>query len=93
MKHKHIHVEHRCCRGTHVLWLCVPHVRMGHADHEISAAFSRFDQDGNQTLDKQEQEKMKQELEEKRVHLIFLHGLVWQVHVSKMDLHGDINLI
>lgn len=54
---------------------------MGHADHEISAAFSRFDQDGNQTLDKQEQEKMKQELEEKRVCLIFcfvfLHGLVW----------------
>ncbi|XP_016313144.1 polycystic kidney disease 2-like 1 protein [Sinocyclocheilus anshuiensis] len=39
---------------------------MGHADHEISAAFSRFDQDGNQTLDKQEQERMKQELEEKR---------------------------
>lgn len=69
---------------------------MGHADHEISAAFSRFDQDGNQTLDKQEQEKMKQELEEKRVCLIFcffLHGLVWQVNVSKMDLHEDINLI
>uniref|UniRef100_A0A673JP16 Polycystic kidney disease 2-like 1 protein n=1 Tax=Sinocyclocheilus rhinocerous TaxID=307959 RepID=A0A673JP16_9TELE len=40
---------------------------MGHADHEISAAFSRFDQDENQTLDKQEQERMKQELEEKRV--------------------------
>ncbi|XP_056113041.1 polycystic kidney disease 2-like 1 protein [Rhinichthys klamathensis goyatoka] len=39
---------------------------MGHADHEISAAFSKFDQDGNQTLDKQEQEIMKQELEEKR---------------------------
>ncbi|XP_050982365.1 polycystic kidney disease 2-like 1 protein [Labeo rohita] len=39
---------------------------MGHADHEISATFSRFDQDGNQTLDKQEQERMKQELEEKR---------------------------
>ncbi|XP_026079715.1 LOW QUALITY PROTEIN: polycystic kidney disease 2-like 1 protein [Carassius auratus] len=39
---------------------------MGHADHEISAAFSRFDQDGNQTLDKQEQERMKQDLEEKR---------------------------
>ncbi|KAG1951065.1 polycystic kidney disease 2-like 1 protein [Pimephales promelas] len=39
---------------------------MGHADHEISAAFSKFDKDGNQTLDKQEQEIMKQELEEKR---------------------------
>uniref|UniRef100_A0A8C2JTG7 Polycystic kidney disease 2-like 1 n=1 Tax=Cyprinus carpio TaxID=7962 RepID=A0A8C2JTG7_CYPCA len=39
---------------------------MGHADHEITATFSRFDQDGNQTLDKQEQERMKQELEEKR---------------------------
>uniref|UniRef100_A0A8B9H8W6 Polycystin 2 like 1, transient receptor potential cation channel n=1 Tax=Astyanax mexicanus TaxID=7994 RepID=A0A8B9H8W6_ASTMX len=40
---------------------------MGHADHEISAAFSKFDYDGNQILDKEEQETMKQELEEKRV--------------------------
>ncbi|XP_040906119.1 polycystic kidney disease 2-like 1 protein [Toxotes jaculatrix] len=39
---------------------------MGHADHEISAAFSRFDRDGNQILDKDEQERMKTELEEKR---------------------------
>lgn len=40
---------------------------MGHADHEISAAFSQFDHDGNQILDKDEQMKMKMELEEKRV--------------------------
>ncbi|XP_053292115.1 polycystic kidney disease 2-like 1 protein [Pleuronectes platessa] len=39
---------------------------MGHADHEISAAFSRFDCDGNQILDEDEQERMKIELEEKR---------------------------
>nr|XP_019944360.1 PREDICTED: polycystic kidney disease 2-like 1 protein [Paralichthys olivaceus] len=39
---------------------------MGHADHEISAAFSRFDRDGNQILDEAEQERMKIELEEKR---------------------------
>ncbi|KAM9344848.1 polycystin-2-like protein 1 [Symphorus nematophorus] len=39
---------------------------MGHADHEISAAFSRFDRDGNQILDEDEQERMKIELEEKR---------------------------
>ncbi|XP_070834158.1 polycystin-2-like protein 1 [Chaetodon trifascialis] len=39
---------------------------MGHADHEISAAFSRFDRDGNQILDEDEQERMKMELEEKR---------------------------
>ncbi|CAK6962460.1 polycystic kidney disease 2-like 1 protein [Scomber scombrus] len=39
---------------------------MGHADHEISAAFSRFDRDGNQILDQDEQERMKTELEEKR---------------------------
>ncbi|GAA6232563.1 polycystic kidney disease 2-like 1 protein [Lates japonicus] len=39
---------------------------MGHADHEISAAFSRFDRDGNQILDEDEQKKMKIELEEKR---------------------------
>ncbi|XP_071402027.1 polycystin-2-like protein 1 [Centroberyx affinis] len=39
---------------------------MGHADHEISAAFSRFDRDGNQILDQEEQERMKIELEEKR---------------------------
>ncbi|XP_065152797.1 polycystin-2-like protein 1 [Paramisgurnus dabryanus] len=38
----------------------------GHSDQEISDAFSKFDQDGNQTLDKLEQERMKQELEEKR---------------------------
>ncbi|CAL8257105.1 unnamed protein product [Lota lota] len=39
---------------------------MGHADHEISATFSRFDYDGNQVLDQEEQERMKAELEEKR---------------------------
>ncbi|XP_061913689.1 polycystin-2-like protein 1 isoform X2 [Entelurus aequoreus] len=39
---------------------------MGHADHEISAAFSQFDRDGNQILDEDEQERMKTELEEKR---------------------------
>nr|XP_043901609.1 polycystic kidney disease 2-like 1 protein [Solea senegalensis] len=39
---------------------------MGHADHEISAAFSQFDSDGNQVLDEAEQERMKIELEEKR---------------------------
>ncbi|KAJ0004973.1 hypothetical protein NQD34_011187, partial [Periophthalmus magnuspinnatus] len=39
---------------------------MGHADHEISAAFSQFDRDGNQILDEDEQERMKKELEEKR---------------------------
>ncbi|XP_073338526.1 polycystin-2-like protein 1 [Pagrus major] len=39
---------------------------MGHADHEISAAFARFDRDGNQILDEDEQERMKIELEEKR---------------------------
>ncbi|XP_030628303.1 polycystic kidney disease 2-like 1 protein [Chanos chanos] len=39
---------------------------MGHAESEISAAFSKFDRDGNQILDKEEQERMKQELEEKR---------------------------
>lgn len=40
---------------------------MGHADHEISAAFSQFDRDGNQILDEDEQKRMKMELEEKRV--------------------------
>ncbi|KAM3606549.1 uncharacterized protein V6R79_018486 [Siganus canaliculatus] len=39
---------------------------MGHADHEISAAFSRFDRDGNHILDEDEQKRMKIELEEKR---------------------------
>ncbi|XP_072246403.1 polycystin-2-like protein 1 [Leuresthes tenuis] len=39
---------------------------MGHADHEISAAFSQFDRDGNQILDVDEQQRMKMELEEKR---------------------------
>lgn len=40
---------------------------MGHADHDISEAFSRFDRDGNQILDEEEQKRMKSELEEKRV--------------------------
>lgn len=45
-------------------------------DHEISAAFSRFDQDGNQILDENEQKRMKIELEEKRVRaLTLLHTL------------------
>nr|XP_046213675.1 LOW QUALITY PROTEIN: polycystic kidney disease 2-like 1 protein [Oncorhynchus gorbuscha] len=39
---------------------------LGHADHEISEAFSKFDHDGNQILDQEEQERMKRELEEKR---------------------------
>uniref|UniRef100_A0A3Q1IC67 EF-hand domain-containing protein n=1 Tax=Anabas testudineus TaxID=64144 RepID=A0A3Q1IC67_ANATE len=39
---------------------------MGHADEEISAAFSQFDCDKNQILDKDEQERMIRELEEKR---------------------------
>lgn len=43
-----------------------PH-RMGHDDRDISEAFSRYDQDGNQILDREEQQKMKRELEEKRV--------------------------
>lgn len=41
--------------------------RMGHTDGEISAAFSQFDRDGNQVLDAEEQERMKRELQEKRV--------------------------
>lgn len=40
---------------------------MGHSDHEISATFSTFDQDGNHVLDEEEQRRMKQELEAKRV--------------------------
>ncbi|XP_069096618.1 polycystin-2-like protein 1 isoform X3 [Pleurodeles waltl] len=42
---------------------------LGHADHEITAAFSRFDHDGNQILDEEEQKRMKHDLEEKRVTL------------------------
>ncbi|XP_039591123.1 polycystic kidney disease 2-like 1 protein [Polypterus senegalus] len=43
--------------------------KMGHADHEISAAFTRFDHDGNQILDEEEQKRMIRDLEEKRVAL------------------------
>ncbi|KYO25132.1 hypothetical protein Y1Q_0001766 [Alligator mississippiensis] len=42
---------------------------LGHADHEITAAFSRFDKDGNQILDEEEQKRMRRDLEEKRVAL------------------------
>ncbi|XP_047559510.1 polycystic kidney disease 2-like 1 protein isoform X2 [Lutra lutra] len=44
----------------------------GHAEHEITeltAAFTRFVQDGNYILDKKEQEQMQQDLEDKRVAL------------------------
>uniref|UniRef100_I3JVP1 Polycystin 2 like 1, transient receptor potential cation channel n=1 Tax=Oreochromis niloticus TaxID=8128 RepID=I3JVP1_ORENI len=39
---------------------------MGHGDQEITAAFSKFDRDGNKILDKDEQRWMKAELEQKR---------------------------
>lgn len=58
---------------------------MGHADHEISAAFSRFDRDGNQILDADEQERMKIELEEKRVCVMFFFFtcfFVWKWNTS-----------
>lgn len=45
-------------------------LRLGHAEHEITeltAAFARFDQDGNHILDEKEQEQMRQDLEEERV--------------------------
>ncbi|XP_059707462.1 polycystin-2-like protein 1 [Haemorhous mexicanus] len=42
---------------------------LGHADHEITAAFSRFDKDGNHILDEEEQQQMKHDLEAKRVAL------------------------
>ncbi|NXM84406.1 PK2L1 protein, partial [Oenanthe oenanthe] len=42
---------------------------LGHADHEITAAFSRFDRDGNHILDEEEQQQMKHDLEAKRVAL------------------------
>ncbi|OPJ84408.1 polycystic kidney disease 2-like 1 protein [Patagioenas fasciata monilis] len=40
---------------------------LGHADREITAAFSRFDRDGNHILDEEEQQEMKHDLEAKRV--------------------------
>ncbi|OXB61354.1 hypothetical protein ASZ78_011976 [Callipepla squamata] len=42
---------------------------LGHADHEITAAFSRFDKDGNHILDEEEQQQMKHDLEAKRAAL------------------------
>ncbi|XP_053307032.1 polycystic kidney disease 2-like 1 protein [Spea bombifrons] len=42
---------------------------MGHEDHEITAAFSRFDQDGNRILDEEEQNRMRNILEERRMAL------------------------
>uniref|UniRef100_A0A8D2J050 Polycystin 2 like 1, transient receptor potential cation channel n=1 Tax=Varanus komodoensis TaxID=61221 RepID=A0A8D2J050_VARKO len=42
---------------------------LGHAEHEITAAFARFDEDGNQILDEEEQKRMQNDLEEKRVAL------------------------
>lgn len=45
-------------------------LRLGHAEHEISelsAAFTRLDQDGDHILDEEEQAQMRQGLEEERV--------------------------
>ncbi|XP_048362000.1 polycystic kidney disease 2-like 1 protein isoform X2 [Sphaerodactylus townsendi] len=42
---------------------------LGHAEHEIATAFAKFDQDGNQILDEEEQKRMRNDLEEKRVAL------------------------
>lgn len=42
---------------------------LGHEEHEITAAFTRFDQDGDHILDEEEQEQMRQGLEEERVTL------------------------
>ncbi|XP_029425540.1 polycystic kidney disease 2-like 1 protein [Nannospalax galili] len=45
---------------------------LGQAEHEISeltAAFTRFDQDGNHILDEKEQEQMQQDLKEEKVAL------------------------
>ncbi|KAI5932542.1 Polycystic kidney disease 2-like 1 protein [Manis javanica] len=45
---------------------------LGHAEHEITeltATFTRFDQDGNCILDEKVQEQMQQDLEEERVAL------------------------
>lgn len=41
--------------------------RLGHADHEITAAFATFDRDGNHILDEEEQQQMKHDLEAKKV--------------------------
>lgn len=50
-----------------ILMLLIYRLRMGHDDRDISEAFAKYDKDGNQILDFEEQEKMKRELEEKRV--------------------------
>ncbi|XP_073934629.1 polycystin-2-like protein 1 isoform X1 [Castor canadensis] len=45
---------------------------LGHAEHEnteLTAAFTKFDQDGNRILDEKEQEQMRQDLEEEKVVL------------------------
>lgn len=54
---------------------------MGHADHEISAAFSQFDHDGNQILDEDEQKRMKMELEEKRVSALLYRDEIYRMNV------------
>ncbi|MGH0140735.1 UNVERIFIED_CONTAM: hypothetical protein FKN15_072083 [Acipenser sinensis] len=43
--------------------------QMGHSDHEISEAFAKFDHDRNLILDKEEQNRMISDLEEKKISL------------------------
>lgn len=62
---------------------------MGHADHEISAAFSQFDRDGNQILDEDEQKRMKMELEEKRVSALPYRDEIHRMNVIPLcHSHG-----
>ncbi|GCB68298.1 hypothetical protein scyTo_0015209, partial [Scyliorhinus torazame] len=43
---------------------------LGHSDQEIKDTFSRFDSDDNKILDEEEQMKMRNELEEKKLAVL-----------------------
>lgn len=75
-----------CDLTNNHIYIC----RMGHDDHEITIAFSRFDQDGNRVLDEEEQKQMRSILEEKRVSKQKIDGTV---HTFQVYLNVHINRV
>ncbi|RMC11599.1 hypothetical protein DUI87_11720 [Hirundo rustica rustica] len=66
---------------------------LGHADHEITAAFSKFDKDGNHILDEEEQQQMKSDLEAKRARKKIFCSVALNTEIENLGKsYGDNNL-
>ena len=63
-----------------IFWTLYLFNSRGYGDQEIEAAFAKYDVDGDQVLDEEEQRKMQDDLERQRVNFnvsqFFLHFLL-----------------